>query len=763
MSKLYIKEMKLFVTFILFLSIVSSYSQTNSISGKITSEGENLPYVNVYLKKTTIGTVTNENGFFQIEKITNGTYTIVISSVGFKSKYEKITFSGGENIVQNFSLNESNSLEEIVISGTLKPVTKSNSPVPVEVYSKTFFKKNPTPSIFESMQNVNGVRPQLNCNVCNTGDIHINGLEGPYTFVLIDGMPIVSGLSTVYGLTGIPQALIERVEVVKGPASTLYGSEAVGGIINIITKKPSNSPALATDFFVSSWGEVNTDIGMRYKLSEKTQGLLGVNYFNYQNRIDNNKDGFTDLTLQNRISIFNKVTIERESNKVFTIAGRYVYEDRWGGEVDWKREFRGTDIKYGESIYTNRWETFGTYQLPTSENINFQFSANGHYQDSFYGTDKYDAEQIIGFGQFVFNKQIDKNHDLLLGLAYRYTFYDDNTFATIDEKGLINQPSITHLPGIFLQDEISLNKQNKVLIGARWDYNSLHGSIFSPRINYKWNSKDNSDIFRFSIGNGFRVTNVFTEDHAALTGAREVEFDGELDPETSWNANVNYVKKIVREYSLITFDASAFYTHFNNRILPDYETDPNKIIYANLNGFSVSKGVSLNSDITFTNGLSINAGVTLMDVSITESDIKTRQLLTESFSGVWSLSYKFRNNFTIDYTGNIYGPMRLPLISDTDPRPENSPWFSIQNIQLTKKFNNSFEIYGGVKNLLNFTPAANSIARAFDPFDKNVDFDQNEQAVATPNNPNALAFDPSYVYASNQGIRTFIGVRFTVF
>jgi len=755
--------MKLFVIFILFLSIISSYSQTNSISGKITSEGENLPYVNVYLKKTTIGTVTNENGFFQIEKITNGTYTIVISSVGFKSKYEKITFSGGENIVQNFSLNESNSLEEIVISGTLKPVTKSNSPVPVEVYSKTFFKKNPTPSIFESMQNVNGVKPQLNCNVCNTGDIHINGLEGPYTFVLIDGMPIVSGLSTVYGLTGIPQALIERVEVVKGPASTLYGSEAVGGIINIITKKPSNSPALATDFFVSSWEEVNTDIGMRYKLSEKMQGLLGINYFNYQNRIDNNKDGFTDLTLQNRISIFNKVTIERESNKVFTIAGRYVYEDRWGGEVDWKREFRGTDIKYGESIYTNRWETFGTYQLPTSENINFQFSANGHYQDSFYGTDKYDAEQIIGFGQFVFNKQIDKNHDLLLGLAYRYTFYDDNTFATIDEKGVINQPSITHLPGIFLQDEISLNKQNKVLIGARWDYNSLHGSIFSPRINYKWNSKDNSDVFRFSIGNGFRVTNVFTEDHAALTGAREVEFDGELDPETSWNANVNYVKKLVREYSLITFDASAFYTHFNNRILPDYETDPNKIIYANLNGFSVSKGVSLNSDITFTNGLSINAGVTLMDVSITESDIKTRQLLTESFSGVWSLSYKFRNNFTIDYTGNIYGPMRLPLISDTDPRPENSPWFSIQNIQLTKKFNNSFEIYGGVKNLLNFTPAANSITRAFDPFDKNVDFDQNEQAVATPNNPNALAFDPSYVYASNQGIRTFIGVRFTIF
>ena len=111
------------------------------------------------------------------------------------------------------------------------PVSKLESPVAVEVYTKQFFKKNPSPSIFESIQNINGIRPQINCNVCNTGDIRINGLEGPYTFILIDGMPIVSGLSTVYGLTGIPQSLIQKVEIVKGPASTLYGSEAVGGII----------------------------------------------------------------------------------------------------------------------------------------------------------------------------------------------------------------------------------------------------------------------------------------------------------------------------------------------------------------------------------------------------------------------------------------------------------------------------------------------------------------------------------------------------
>jgi len=738
---------------IFFTGLISIQAQTNSVSGKITSKGEALPFVNVYLKNTKLGTFTNENGFFELKDIPNGNYTLVSSNIGFEKKSIKIMLSGNEKIVKNFSLDDTNSLEEIVISGTLRPVSKSNSPVSVEVYSATFFKKNPTPSIFESFQNVNGVRPQLNCNVCNTGDIHINGLEGPYTFVLIDGMPIVSGLSTVYGLTGIPQALIERVEVVKGPASSLYGSEAVGGIINIITKKTANAPTLATDVSSSSWGEVNTDIGMRYKATDNIEGLLGINYFNFQNRIDNNGDNFTDLTLQNRISLFNKINIKRKSNKVLTIAGRYVYEDRWGGEIDWGKKYRGSDVKYGESIYTNRWETFGTYELPTSENINFQFSANGHFQDSFYGTDAFDAEQLIGFGQFTYNKQIREKHDILIGMAYRYTYYDDNTFATLDENGIANKAAITHLPGIFIQDEIALNTQNNLLLGARLDYNSIHGRIVSPRVNYKWNSIDKTNIVRVSVGNGFRVANVFTEDHAALTGAREVEFDGELQPETSWNINLNYVKKVILENSFITLDASTFYTYFNNRILPDYETNSNKIIYANLEGHSVSKGISLNTDMTFTNGLSINLGATLMDVSLTENKIKTRQLLTESFSGVWSISYKTNTNITFDYTGNIYGPMRLPLLGDKDPRAEFSPWFSIQNIQLTKKFTNSWEVYGGIKNLLNFTPPANSINNSENPFDIGIDTEKNPE----------LAFDPSYVYASNQGIRAFMGIRYTLF
>ena len=756
--------MKFYLKILLLIFSVTCSSQNNSLTGKISDRLENLSYANIYIQNTKFGTSSNDEGYYQIKNIPSGTYKIVVSSIGYNTKTIEITFNKDEKIIQNFSLVSDNSLDEIVVSGNLKPVSKSASSVPVDVYSKSFFKKNPTPSIFESLQNVNGVRPQLNCNVCNTGDIHINGLEGPYTFVLIDGMPIVSGLSTVYGLTGIPQALIQRVEVVKGPASTLYGSEAVGGIINIITKKPSNSPMLFVDSFSSSWEEINTDIGFKYNASKKIQGLLGINYFNYQNIIDNNNDNFTDLTLQNRISIFNKLNIERSNNKLFTIAFRYVYEDRWGGETNWNKSFRGTDLVYGESIYTSRWETFGTYELPTTENIRLQFSANGHHQDSFYGTDSYKADQLIAFGQLVYNKKIKKKHDLLFGIAYRYTTYDDNTFATSESDGVTNKPSIIHLPGVFIQDEMNLTNQHKLLIGARYDYNSLHGTIFSPRVNYKWNSKNNKNILRFSVGNGFRVANIFTEDHAALSGAREVVFEGELSPETSWNANVNYVKKISINNTLVSLDASGFYTHFNNRILPDYETDPNKIIYANLNGFSVSKGVSLNSDISFPLGLTMNIGATLMDVSIHENNIKKRQLLTESFSGVWSISYKIKKSrIKIDYTGNVYGPMELPLLSELDPRKGESPWFSIQNIQVTKNIGTSWEMYGGIKNILNFTPARNSIARSFDPFDSGVVFNSSGEAIATANNPYALTFDPSYVYASNQGIRGFLGLRYTIF
>lgn len=747
--------MKLIKFFVLLLFSSATTQTSFDIKGKVLSDGEPLPYANVYIKNTTKGTTTNDDGSFIIKNIEPGKYSVAASFTGYTLQKKTIIIKD-KNVFITFNLNENEDLDEVIITGTLKAVSKLESPVPVEVYSPTFLKKNPTPNIFEALQNVNGVRPQLNCNVCNTGDIHINGLEGPYTLVLIDGMPIVSGLSTVYGLSGIPNSLIEQIEIVKGPASSLYGSEAVGGLINIITKLPENAPRFFADGFVTGWGEVNLDAGFKANLGEKATVLFGANYFKYDNPIDNNKDNFTDLTLQDRISVFQKWDFKRANNKKLSLAGRYFYEDRWGGELQWNKSFRGGDEVYGESIYTSRFEILGNYELPIKEKVNFQFSYSDHDQNSVYGDTPYLAQQRIGFGQFIWDKKMNK-HDLLFGSALRYNYYNDNTTATVDADQVT-------IPSVFVQDEIGFSKKQSLLLGMRYDYDSRHGSIFTPRIAYKYKPTDN-DIIRLNAGTGFRVVNLFTEEHAALTGSRDVIIEEALNPEESYNINLNYLKKLYLKNGMyFTFDSSVWYTYFTNAIIPDYDTNPNQIIYNNLDGYSTSKGFSFNMDAVFGSGIRASLGATYQDVSQTENSQTTEQILTEKFSGVWSFSYKhYPTNLTLDYTGNVYGPMRLPLLGDLDPRQEYSPTWSVQNIQLTFDGIHNLEMYGGVKNLLNWTPNKGNpfiIARANDPFDKNVQFDGNGNVIATADNPYALTFDPSYVYGPNQGIRLFFGVRY---
>ena len=430
--------------------------------------------------------------------------------------------------------------------------------------------------------------------------------------------------------------------------------------------------------------------------------------------------------------------------------------------MDWEEaEHRGGNEVYGESIYTDRWEAFGVYELPMEEHVQVQFSANGHAQNSVYGKTEYIADQRIGFGQLLWDKALGARQTLLAGLTMRYTYYDDNTPATATADSLApqNLPTHTCLPGVFVQNELSFNPQNKLLVGIRYDRNSLHGNIFTPRLNYKWNSLDKLNTLRVSFGTGYRVANVFTEDHAALTGAREVIIAEDLLPETSINGNVNYVRRIyTRDEAIIGLDATAFYTHFDNKIFPDYDTDPSQIRYTNLEGFSVSQGVSLNVDAV-KEGFKLNAGITAMNVFSEQQGVRERQPLTEQFSGTWSIGYAFdRAGLSIDYTGYVYSPMDLPTLTTedfVDPRPAQSPWYSIQNLQCTKLFDNGLTCYAGAKNLLNWTPwdhlppGVSYMGNTQDPFEQN-----------TP--PGELVFDPAYVYGPNQGIRGFVGLRWAL-
>ena len=250
---------------------------------------EHLPFVSVSLKGTTIGIMTDSTGHYFLKDLPLGEYTLVASNVGYRTIEKKVTIRASKTLEVNFELAEEDfSIHEVVVTGTMKPVTRTNSPIPVEVITSQLFCKNPTPSLFDAIEMINGVRPQINCNVCNTGDIHINGMEGPYTMILIDGMPIVSALSSVYGLSGIPNGMVERLEVVKGPAASLYGSEAMGGIINVVTKNPDNAPHVLIDVFGTSWSEYNLDASIKLASTGKVSGILGINWFNYDRPIDNN-------------------------------------------------------------------------------------------------------------------------------------------------------------------------------------------------------------------------------------------------------------------------------------------------------------------------------------------------------------------------------------------------------------------------------------------------------------------------------------------
>jgi outer membrane receptor for ferrienterochelin and colicins len=795
-------------------------TESASLQGIVVDEdGAPLQSVNVALPALKRGTRTLRTGRFvlvlsarELRSLNNAASTpsaesldLVFTAIGSKRHVEKVSLAnvlqGASNLIRVVMRPIVAAKEQVVVTGTMTEKIISQSPVHVEVFTPAFLRKNPTPTMFDALTLVNGVQPQINCNVCNTGDIRINGMSGPYTMVTIDGMPIVSGLATVYGLSGIPTSMIERIEIVKGPASTLYGSEAVGGLINVVTKTPSRMPLLSLDAFGTTQGELSADAALKLSLGETdttpatAHTLLGVNYFTFQNRMDANADGFTDVTLQNRLAVFNKWEFEPTGSQnagALSLAGRMVLEDRFGGQMNWTPRWRGSDSIYGESIQTVRFEGYGKYKLPHEitggEDITLDLSFNTHKQNSAYGTTTYDALQRIVFGQLVWRSgslktgslktdslktdsltndtgatttQHEPRHELLAGLALRHTYYQDNTAATRAPDGITLMPALTLLPGVFVQDEIAFSDTTTVLLALRYDYHSLHGSVLTPRASLKW-SPNSDHTVRLNTGTGYRVVNLFTEDHAALSGAREVVVKNALRPEQSLNANLSYTHYATflddSPLTSLSLDLAGFCTYFTNQITPDYDTDPTKIIYDNLNGFAVSAGASADATLVFVGGLKATLGATFMDVQQTRDGVREWQFFAPRFSGVAALTYDFTTEWggvlkglRFDYTSRFTGAMRLP--ATLDPLPQESPAFALHNIQVTYDIPSQggafdLELYGGVKNLFNYMPAEPVIIRAFDPFDKLVADPRTQQT-----------FDPTRVYAPVQGIRAFLGLR----
>lgn len=735
----------------IWLLSIGSLAGAAEIRGRIKLDENLAEAVVVMLDEGAQLSFCDRLGNFQFKEVAAGRHIISINLVGFESYRAEIEVREELYILPDIYLKaREKQLREVVISGNLRETERSESPVPIEIIRASFLQKNPGACLLDAASMVNGVRAQITCNVCMAGEIRINGMEGPYSMVLIDGMPIVSGLSTVYGMSGIPQGLIERLEIVKGPASTLYGSEAMGGIINVITKKPGNVLKAGLEHYSTSWSEHQSDAWLHSPIKEKHAVALGISNYFYNKPIDKNVDGFMDLALQKRISVFNTWKFQTGKGKYLKIAGRYLDENRNGGEMRWTPEYYGSDSIYGESIQTKRWEFIASQQLPINEDVQWQLSYNRHHQQSTYGTTPFNARQQVLFAQAFWSKDIGSRHQFLSGISFRMNDYEDDTPATMD----LNHTKISRrsLPGIFLQDEWKLSGRMKMLSGYRLDYDPAHGMVHSPRIAWQWKPLEHHE-WRAGYGTGYRVVNLFTEDHAALSGSRDVVVTENLRPERSWSVYAEHRIEKAREKDNLSISNQVFYTYFSNRITGDFDTDPQKIYYRNLDGYAYTAGISSSISYLVNESWSVSAGITYSEVMLAQRNQlgiieKSQQVYAPRWSGVWQLGYEFQNEAKIDFTANWNGAMRLPVF-ENDFRPEYSPAVHLINCRVSYPVHKNIQIYAGAKNLLNVT-GRNPLMRPFDPFDKN--------ANDPINNPNGYTFDTSYNYAPMQGFRVFGGL-----
>ncbi|WP_234571566.1 TonB-dependent receptor [Rhodohalobacter sp. 614A] len=721
------KELSVLLSLILIIPYIGfAQNQVGEIEGIVKSKGEMVIGANVGIPDLQKGAATDANGFYHIKNIPAGTYTLEISSVGFQKYSETVEVQSGEILELNIELEESTlELDQIVVTGTMRKIYVKDSPVKVSVVKAAQLEQGKvSANIMDLISSVNGLSTQLNCGVCGTNAIRINGVEGPNTAVLIDGMPIMGALASIYGLNGISPSIIDQVEVIKGPQSTLYGTQALGGVVNIITKNPATTPTFSADIYGKTTEEGNVNLAYSPKI-ERFEGFLSGNVVRLENYFDKNGDNFNDLVKQSRVSLFGKGTLLGENmEQRLNVATKFYTENRTGGLQDFTDDLRGSDQIYGESIYTNRLELMTDYRpAGLNEQLRFSGAATYHEQDSYYGTDWYDAQQSIYFLQGTWDQSIGDHFKLLSGTTIRYETYNDNTPATSDS------PDRRWIPGIFSQGELAIGDFTFVG-GLRIDHHSEHGYITAPRLSAKFSPTDLT-TFRASAGTGFRVVNVFTEDHAALTGAREVVFNEDLDPERSKSITASLEQIIPFGVNPLTVSLDGFYTHFSNQIIPDYDQDPNLIVYENLNGFSVTRGFSVDIDQNFTTiPFSYNASITIMDVFTEEDGNRKALVYAPDYLGTFGATYDIRSldGLSFGYNGNLVGPKRMPnnYVEDFG-LDEWSPAYSTHDLKITKEFTNvnspngiGFEVYVSAENIFDFKQDS-PLVDPQDPFGPNFD------------------------------------------
>ena len=714
----------------------------NVIRGHVIEKSteEDLPYATILIVETGAGTVSDDSGHFIFQKVPVGSYTLRVQLLGYATQEKKITVSKDYTTDIHFEMEEEGILtDEVVVSANRNEVSRKTAPVVVNVMSSKLFDQVNSTDLAKSLNFQSGLRVENSCQNCAFPQVRINGLEGPYSQILINSRPIISALSGVYGLEQIPTNMIERVEVVRGGGSALFGANAVGGTINIITKDPINN-----SFQVSStMSNVNGDTWEQYMGANASlvskDNVYGIAvYQSYRNRNPHDVDGdsFSEIGKLNmntfglrafyRPTQFSRLNLEYHTTNEFRRGGNKF--DLEPFETDITEQTKHV-INSGGVTYDIFWEEYKhKLSVFTSAQHVDRNSYYGAQQDmNAYGKTK--DMTLVGGGMYVgnFDKVLFSPATFTAGLEYQYN--DMHDIMSGYNRDLKQEVRIA---SAFFQNEWKMNDFT-LLAGFRLDeHNLIDNLIFSPRVNLLYKPSD-AVQGRLTWSTGFRAPQAYDEDlHITAVGGEGVLIslaDG-LKPEksNSFSGSVDLSGQIGHFQTNLLIE--GFYTSLNDVFyLQNIGSDASgNALQERRNGSGAEVyGINLDGKIAHGRDASLQVGFTVQRSrykeltywSEDESVAGTRNMpRTPNCYGYFTFTAAPFKNFDFSLSGIYTGRMHVPHFAPGDEVPADFPYTYIKKDELVHtpdffdfntKLNYTFvlnehlrlQLNGGVQNIFN--------------------------------------------------------------
>ena len=710
---------------------VNPIKEGNMIAGHVIVKGteEGIPFATVMILGTNRGAVSNEEGQFEFRKLAAGKYTLRVQVMGYKTQEKTITVSAEATSVVHFQMEEvSFTTDEVVVSANRNEVSRKAAPVVVNVMSAKLFETVNSTDLAKSLNFQSGLRVENNCQNCGFPQVRINGLEGPYSQILINSRPIISALSGVYGLEQIPVNMIERVEVVRGGGSALFGANAVGGTINIITKDPINNSfqvaSTMSNMNGKSWEQY---MGGNVSLVAKDNSYGIALYETYRNRnpYDADGDGFSELGKLNmntfgmrayyRPNYFSRINVEYHTTNEFRRGGNKF--NLQPHEADITEQTKHI-INSGGVSYDRYWGEKHKMSVYGSIQHTDRNSYYGAQKDmNAYGKTN-DLTWVVG-GMYV------GNMDRCLFAPATFTGgveYQSNSLHDVMTGYHRDMQQDVRIAGGFVQNEWRLNRWT-MLVGARLDkHNLIDHPIFSPRVNFLYKPSDNLQA-RLTYSTGFRAPQAYDEDlHVTAVGGEGVQIrlaDGLREERSnSFSGSVDWSFPMGHWQSNILLE--GFYTDLHHVfVLEDIGEDQNgDKIKERRNGSGAKVyGVNLDAKVAHGREAQLQLGFTVQRSRYNRAEVWTsegeeeqttkRMPRTPDYYGYFTFTSAPLKNFDFSLSGTYTGKMIVPHMVGyiEKSRMEHTPQFMDLNLKLNYTFvlkdHIKMQVNGGVQNIFN--------------------------------------------------------------